>query len=60
MGAGRDGHHHEHDIGVAMIGPAIAVLFGRAPELGHRHHHDVLHTVSEVLAERGNRIGELI
>ena len=41
--ASNNAAHDEHDIGVAMIGPAVAVLFCGAPKLGHGNQRDVFH-----------------
>src|SRR5260221_11531818 len=49
----------EGDARVAMVGPAVAVLAHRAPELRHGHHHHVGHAVAQVAVERADRPGEL-
>ena len=40
-------------VGVAVIGAAIAVLFGGAAELRHRDHDNVFHPVAQILMKRG-------
>ena len=34
-----------HDIGMAMIGPPVAVFLDGAPELRHGQHHDIFHPI---------------
>src|SRR5438876_6007225 len=41
--------HHEHAIGVAVIGAAIPVFLGGSAELAHGYEHDILHPVAQVL-----------
>src|SRR6185312_3110795 len=43
--------HHEHRVGVAMIGTAIAVFFCGAAEFRHRDKHHVFHAIAEILIE---------
>src|SRR5262245_14592393 len=50
---------HEHHVAVPVVGSVVAVFGGRAPELRHRHQHDVLHPVAHVFGERGERVAEL-
>jgi len=50
---------HEHDIAVAMIGAGIAILFHRAAELRHRDEYDILHSITHVANESGERRPEL-
>src|SRR5215471_3673559 len=45
---------HHHEAAVSVIGSAVAVLFHRAAEFGHRYQDNVLHTVAHFLAERSD------
>ena len=49
----------QHDVGVAMVGAAIAVLLHGAAELGHRHDRHVRHPRTEVARERRDREAEV-
>ena len=51
--------HHEHAIGVAVIGAAIAVFVRGASEFGHADEHDVAHAVAHVLVKRGNSLPQI-
>src|SRR5215475_1209430 len=42
---------HDHKAAMSVIGSAVAVLFHRAAEFGHRYQDNVLHAVSHFLAE---------
>src|SRR5207245_301137 len=50
---------NKHDVGVAMVGAAVAVFANGAPEFRHGHQDYVPHPRSEVSSERGERIAEL-
>ncbi len=50
---------NEHDIGVAMVGSAIAVFFRGAAELGHGDQRDVCHAIAQVLMESRERLAKL-
>src|SRR4030095_3628187 len=45
--------HHEHDIGMSMIGAAVAVLARRATEFGHGENYNIVHAVAEIAIESG-------
>src|SRR5262249_22388876 len=45
----------KHAIRVPMVGAAIPVFLGGAPELAHGYDHDVPHTVAHVLKNRRHR-----
>src|SRR6185369_3842556 len=51
---------HEQRAGVAVIRAAVSVLARHAAELGHRHDHDVVHSVAQVSDERGDRAREIV
>src|ERR1700682_5324041 len=44
--------HHEHAVGVAVVGSAIAVFVCGAPELRHRDEHNIFHPITHILMER--------
>ena len=50
--------HHEHTVGVAVIGAAVAVFLRGAAEFGHGDNHHILHAVAHILPERGQRLAE--
>src|SRR5579862_363050 len=39
--------HHEHHVGVAMIGAAVTVFPCSTTEFGHRDHHSVIGQIAE-------------
>ena len=51
--------HHEHAIGVAVIGAAIAVFVRGASEFGHADEDDVAHAIAHVLMKRGNSLPQI-
>ena len=50
---------NEHDIGMAVIGAAIAILARRAPELRHRDDNGVFAEIAEIDPESGERLREV-
>src|SRR4029077_9254788 len=51
--------HHEHAVGVAVVGATVAVLVRGAAELRHAEEDDVRHLVAHVLMERGEALAEV-
>src|SRR5204863_3805909 len=51
--------HYKHDVGVAVIGAAIAVLAGGASELRHRDHDGIFSEIAEIGPECSDRLREL-
>src|SRR6516162_3924256 len=49
----------EHDVGVAVIGSAVAVLAGRTPELGGCDQYRILGQRTQVNPEGGNCLREV-
>ncbi len=50
---------HEHAVGVAVIGAAVAVFVRGAAEFGHRHDDDVFHAVAHVLRKRRHGLAQI-
>src|SRR5215471_21471592 len=50
---------HEHDVGVAVVGAAIAVLARGAPELRHADDHCVFAKIAQIGPERSDGLREL-
>ena len=50
--------HEEHQVGMPVVGAAVAVLSRRATELRHRQDDDVLHAIAQILFERGEPLAE--
>ncbi len=48
--------HHEHAVGVAVVGAAVAIFPGGAAELAHSDHYHVAHPVAHVLIKRRERL----
>src|SRR5439155_12877461 len=51
--------HYKHDVGVPVIGAAIAVLAGGASELRHRDHDCIFSEIAEIDPECGQGLREL-
>src|ERR1700722_12193348 len=51
--------HHEHAVGVAVIGAAISVFVGGASEFGHGHNDNIFHTIAQILVERGQPLSHV-
>jgi len=52
--------HHEHTIGVAVVGAAIAIFLGGAPELAHGHEDHILHAVAHIQMKRRNALPKIL
>ena len=52
--------HDEHAIRVSVVGAAIAVFLGGAPELAHGHDDDILHASAHVLMKRRKALAEIL
>ena len=50
---------HEHDVGVPMIGAAIAVFPCGAAEFRHRDEHHIFHPIAEILIESREALAQL-
>src|ERR1700688_2320854 len=49
----------EHNVGMAVIGTAIAILFRGAAELAHGYYGHIRHPVTQVAVERSQRLAEV-
>ena len=50
----------EHDIGVAVVGTAIAIFLGGAAELAHGDDGYIFHAVAEILIKRRQSLAEVV
>src|SRR5580698_11253647 len=50
---------HEHDVGVTVVGAAIAVFAGGAAELRHGHDDGVFAEVAEISPKSRDRLREI-
>src|SRR5262249_30023432 len=52
--------HDEHRVRMSVVRAAVTVLSHRAAKLRHRQHHDIVHSLAQVLIKRSKAGAELL